>query len=193
MRLLPSRSFLAGMLAGFILTLIFAGIAVVSLPSWYKPIMTDSIQNKLKPPPVPLNEPADYGWNVRDAAGIVQSMEQYRGKPLLLVFWDPDCAACMAEMESLNRCFEQVADTPLAFLAVAFTGGKAYEAARAEKALIFPTAVLEGKRPAVFDSPAMPSAYVVNSAGKVVFKHLGPAKWDDPASVAFLRALAAGA
>jgi thiol-disulfide isomerase/thioredoxin len=178
------------MLTGFVLTLVVAGAGAVSLPFLFKKTVAHSIENQMKPPLVPLQEKADFAWKIRDEKGVVQDMEQYRGRPLFLVFWDPDCTACLAEMGSLNRLYEKLADTPLAFLAVSFTGGQAFEAARADNSLIFPAFVLEGKRPAVFDSTAMPAAYVVDAAGEVVFKHLGPAKWDDPACVDYMRKIA---
>ena len=48
---------------------------------------------------------------------------------------------------------------------------------------------MEAERPGDFKGRGIPSTFILSKDGKIVFRHLGSAKWDDQTSIDFIKTL----
>lgn len=66
---------------------------------------------------IPAGIPAPQ-FTVKTPSGETRSLEDYRGKPLLVVFWATWCGNCMRELPSLSYMRNQISEDKLAMLAI---------------------------------------------------------------------------
>ncbi|MBI2421829.1 MAG: TlpA family protein disulfide reductase [Candidatus Hydrogenedentes bacterium] len=190
-----AKSFAAGCLLGtFVCPLLLFGAFGVSYYFFRDAIIGKAAglrEESLRVPPISAGQQADYAWTVKDLEGNTVSLETAKGKTLFLHYWSPECAICLAEIPSVNALYKQVKDLPIAFFCVtANPNGIDLNATAREYGLDFPIYLFDGDRPEVFASSSAPLTWIVTPSGAVAFKHESGAKWDDPATVAFLRSLA---
>lgn len=170
------------------------GVALVVLLAWFT---RGTLQ------PVEVGGPAPQ-ISTFDLQGIPRSLEDYRGKVLLLNIWATWCTPCKAEMPSMQRLYEEVGSEDFVVLAVSIDRAPADND---------PTNPLDGKLEAFADSlglsftilhdPAgqitttyqttgVPESFVVDRQGIIVEKVSGPREWDAPRSVEMIRSAIAG-
>ena len=58
-----------------------------------------------------------------------------------------------------------------------------------EKGWKLPLYVSDEERPSAFDSRGIPATFILDRTGRIVFRHVGSAAWDDESSVHFLTEL----
>ena len=148
------------------------------------------IRKGLQPPPLPV-ESWDYALEGLDLAGAPFSFSRFSGKVLVLNFWATSCGPCVAEMPSLQRLQTATSDLDVALACVTREKPDLVGRFLQERGFTLPFFVLEGEPPTCFRSRAMPATFVLDKAGRIVMRHYGAARWDDPGVVAFVRGLAA--
>ncbi len=47
-----------------------------------------------------------------------RALQDFRGRPLVLVFWNRGCSWCVRALLALNRLASEIAESPIAFLGV---------------------------------------------------------------------------
>ncbi len=179
----------AGCLSGVIVTV--AIIVVGSLLA--KPFMVRRIAQNLEKPPISIGTQADYDWQLTTMEGAPFDMGQTRGQPVFLQFWHPDCIPCLAEIQAANGLYTELRDSRAMFIAVGMGAREEIEETIQEEGIAYPVYLLEGPRPAVYQQEQSPATYIIAPDGEIVFEHFGAARWDDPATVAYLRQWDSGA
>jgi thiol-disulfide isomerase/thioredoxin len=144
----------------------------------------------LPPPPLPV-ESWDYALEGLDLAGAPFSFSRFSGKVLVLNFWATWCGPCVAEMPSLQRLQAATSDLDVAFACVTREKSELVNRFLQKRGFTLPFLVLEGEPPTCFRSRGIPATFVLDKAGRIVMRHYGAARWDDPSVVAFVRGLAA--
>jgi peroxiredoxin len=185
----PARwSFAAGCAVGALLA-VFAPLALLLgtallFPNQMRELGAEWRSQRLKAPPLGLGSTADYGLRLRDGAGAETTLEQFRGKAVLLHFWAPDCTQCMAEWPAIRALHAQLDPARAEIVAVAL-------APPAPEAPPPPFAqyTLVGERPGIYASNAVPATFILSPAGEIVLRHIGSARWDAPEIAALLHAL----
>lgn len=143
----------------------------------------------LEAPDLPAEAVAEYGWAVRDLEGKEVSLEKARGQVLFLNFWATWCPPCVAEMPSIQRLYDEVKESGVAFVCVSQEESSRVKKFVEHYGYTFPVYTFGGKVPAVFASRGIPATFIVAPDGRIAFKHVGSAKWDDERCVAFLKEL----
>jgi peroxiredoxin len=146
-------------------------------------------QAKLAAPPVTLGVQADFSLSLAKPDGTAGTLEEFRGRPLFLHFWSPNCPGCLAELAGLNALFRQTGGSEVAFVSVALGDEADVRRALTGYTAEFPVYRHEGALPPVYGS-GVPSTFIVDRNGALALKHAGPAKWDDPSVAALLEVLA---
>jgi thiol-disulfide isomerase/thioredoxin len=195
----PSRSFVFGCLSGVVLTLaISLGGTLGGMLLFKKPLMNilaKRLAKELKVPPITAGLKAVYDWEVTAPDGKVLKMADTAGKVVFLNFWQPDCPHCLSEIPALNQLYQSLSSDEVVFAAVAFDDKNPLAPEKVTEVVkdmdvLFPVYLLKGKRPEVYTTPSSPAVFIIAANGDVVFKHVGAAKWDDPAAVSFIQLLA---
>jgi hypothetical protein len=103
---------------------------------------------------------ADYSWTLQTVRGDTVPLERFKGKVLFINVWATWCAPCVTDLQRYHH------DR-------------------------LPPVFVEWERmPDVFGLEALPTSYIVDRRGRIVFKLRGTTNWDTAAARELLRALA---
>lgn len=118
------------------------------------------------------------------------NLQQLQGKVLFINFWATWCPPCLAEMPNVDRLYRDLKGEDIQFIlistdqdfskAVDFIQKKGYQA---------PIFHLQSYLPEGLNSNTLPTTFVINKQGKVVFEHRGMAQYNTNKFKAFLRGL----
>jgi thiol-disulfide isomerase/thioredoxin len=148
---------------------------------------------KLSAPPLPGLEQADYGLSLASVDGAAFDAASLRGRVVFLNFWATWCGPCRAEMPAIQRLYDRTRAHGVVFAAVSDEKSETIARFLKSTRYSFPCYRLTGKRPAVYQTSAIPATFILSSDGRIAFKHIGAARWDDERALAFLKSLPAAA
>lgn len=116
-------------------------------------------------------------FSLPSLSGNEVSLANYRGKKVVVSFWASWCGPCQVEMPELRSFYNQYhkANSDFEILAVSLDDDRADAAkfARNEK-LPFPVLLdLTSRTADAYSANAIPTLYVINEEGKVVYGHVG--------------------
>ena len=140
--------------------------------------------------PMP-EQPTAPSFDLSGPGGERYNLEEMRGKPVIVNFWATWCPPCRAEMPSMQRAWEQVKDEDILIVAVnvgedAATIGEFTEQVKIE----FPLPMdLDSEVIQRWPMTGLPTTFVVDPEGRLVYRAQGEREWDDPALLDLVRAL----
>ncbi|OIQ72878.1 thiol-disulfide oxidoreductase ResA [mine drainage metagenome] len=118
---------------------------------------------------------------LKDIAGNLHKLEDYRGRVILVNFWASWCPPCRAEMPSMERLKEKLAGKPFTILAVDM--GETPDVVSAYiKTVHTDFAVLldsDGHTLKNWKVFAFPTSYVIDATGKIRYALFGSTEWDE--------------
>ncbi|TXD84406.1 TlpA family protein disulfide reductase [Subsaximicrobium wynnwilliamsii] len=132
---------------------------------------------------------ADFNFQMIDRDGNTKSLEALKGKVIFMNFWATWCPPCIAEMPSIDKLHEEMGDD-VAFVILSFDTD--FEKAKAfdkRKGYDLPIYAPVSALPAMFESNALPTTYVIDAAGNLALTHKGMADYDNPEFKKFLNGL----
>ncbi|MCV9387220.1 TlpA family protein disulfide reductase [Reichenbachiella ulvae] len=133
---------------------------------------------------------ADYRFMLLNEAGERVPFENFKGKTVFLNFWATWCPPCIAEMPDIHNLYEEMDPSAVTFVMVSldddFEKAKAF---KTRKEYSFPIYQLVTARPAVFQSQAIPTTYVISPEGKIAASRSGMAKYNTESFQEFLMGL----
>ena len=141
-----------------------------------------------------VGQPAPEYSAVSLQGGGPVSLEQLRGKVVLLNVWATWCAPCVREMPSMQRLHQALGDSGLVVLAVSVdvSDPGAVRAFYEEYGLTFP--MIQDRSRAIeriYQTTAVPESFVINKNGMIMKKLIGEQNWDSPANRELFRRLLA--
>lgn len=133
-------------------------------------------------------------YSATSLAGDTVSLEDYRGRVVLLNIWATWCAPCIREMPALERLHRTLSAEGLSVVAVsvdASTPGLGAADVRGfvdELGLTF-TVLLDpgGEIERLFRVGGLPMTFLIDREGRVLERVVGAREWDDPEITAGLR------
>jgi thiol-disulfide isomerase/thioredoxin len=132
------------------------------------------------------------GLVLPDLGGRERRLDDFAGKVVLVSFWASWCRPCVEEMPTIRRLVEAMRDRPFAVVAVNVgESRRRVQAAARRLGIDFP--VLLDKDSTVFEAwgaTVLPTAYVLDRAGRVRYVGRGPLEWDRVDIVELLQDLA---
>ena len=132
---------------------------------------------------------ANYNLKLHDVKGNVLSLEKYKGKVIFLNFWATWCPPCVAEMPSIEKLYKDMGND-VVFVMLSFD--KNFETAKAymeRKDYGLPIYEQAGPMPAVYESTALPTTYVIDAEGNIALTHKGMADYNNEEFREFLNSL----
>jgi thiol-disulfide isomerase/thioredoxin len=148
----------------------------------------------LSAPPFPAAPgPADYGFAVETMDGHPFDAASLKGKTVFLNYWATWCGPCRAEMPSIERLHARTRELGVVFLLVSDEKADTISAFLKKTPMSAPVFRATASRPAAYRSDGIPATFILSADGRIAFRHVGAANWDDDSTLAFLKGLPAAA
>ena len=138
-----------------------------------------------------ITEYAKANLNVRlmDAYGKITSLADLKDKVIFLNYWATWCPPCIAEMPSISKLHKEMGND-IAFILLSFD--KNFETAKdfdKRKGYNLPIYTLVGNLPAMLQSSALPTTYIIDTDKNIVLAHEGMANYNTDEFKVFLENL----
>jgi peroxiredoxin len=124
--------------------------------------------------------------------GKMVSLADLRGHVVLVNVWATWCPPCVDEMPSMEKLYQELNGENFEILAVSIDalGTKAVAPFMKKYNLSFPALMdPDGTIKTLYQTSGVPESFIVNQAGFLVQKIIGPRDWATPAVVGFFRDL----
>ena len=139
------------------------------------------------------DRPAAPDFALKDVDGKRHRLSENRGKVVLVNFWATWCPPCRREMPSMQRAWTQLKGENFEMLAVnvgededtifGFTFSTGVE-------LTFPILLdRDAQVIKVWSVIALPTSFIVDPQGRIVYRAVGGREWDDPELLKKIREL----
>ena len=142
----------------------------------------------LQPEPWPAPAPP---FHLQDMQGSYKHLSDFRGQVVIVNFWASWCQPCRQELPSLNRAWARLRESGVAMLAVNLgEEPEAVEAFLKDFPIDFPVLLDErGIYSQRWQVRALPTTFVLNTRGEIVYRVLGEKAWDDESLLNRIQAL----
>jgi len=181
---------------GALAVLITAGILSIPLYQYW-----EYLTKGMRPPVATqkLNDMEKTGvpdFSVTGLDGKEISIQDFRGKLLLVNIWATWCAPCLKEFPSMIRLIQKF-DKDLVVLAVSYDRHREdIEAFVKAFGGVPPNFHIawdkEKKTTQIFGTDVLPETYIISRDGKLIRKIAGEATWDEPMAIEFFKELVDG-
>jgi thiol-disulfide isomerase/thioredoxin len=136
--------------------------------------------------PSPLAEIA-----IADSEGKVGALADFRGKFVLLNIWAMWCVPCRKEMPTLDRLQGQLGGPEFEVVALSIDRGGAELVRKFYREIgIQHLAVridAKAEAPSALETVGVPTTLLIDRQGREIGRLVGPAEWDSPEMIDFLR------
>jgi thiol-disulfide isomerase/thioredoxin len=144
-------------------------------------------------PPARPGEPAPYPYHaaLTSLTGQSADLHDFRGKVVFLNLWASWCPPCRGEMPDIQRLYEQIDTSRVAFVMLSLDRdpARAREVVR-EEGYTFPVFFPAGPLPDELESRAIPTTFVLSPAGQIASRTDGMAQYNTAEFRAYLSKLA---
>jgi peroxiredoxin len=132
------------------------------------------------------------GFTLASLGGGDRSLEEFKGKVILLNFWATHCEPCREEMPAMERLWREMKKRGLVIIAVAADRGspKKVEEFCKTTGVTFPVLLdPEGDVRRTYEVTVLPMSYIIGRDGKFIGKVIGEREWDGRAAFEFFEDL----
>ncbi|MEO5348372.1 MAG: TlpA family protein disulfide reductase [Magnetococcus sp. YQC-3] len=128
------------------------------------------------------NRPSAKEFALKDPEGRLHTLSQYRGQVVLVNFWATWCPPCLKEMPSMERLWKELGGKGLVILAVNIgESADNVEYFGFSHNLTFPLLLDQNDSSSrAWLVRGLPTSYVLDSQGRIVYQAIGERDWDDP-------------
>lgn len=125
-----------------------------------------------------------------DLNGKLINMDSFRGKTVFLNYWATWCRPCLAEMPDIDKAAQILKDEDFIFLAASDEDIDKIKSFVEKYNYSFQ---FVQSKTSVFDLElgALPSTWILNKEGEIVYNEVGARKWDSEEEIENLRQLVA--
>jgi thiol-disulfide isomerase/thioredoxin len=178
---------------GFAVGAVFAIIVVLGLFVWMNHRVKQSTRTDLFVPVRGIPEPmfpdiaqvhdygaADSNWSFQSLDGKQLRLSDLRGKVVFLHFWATWCAGCLDELPFISSLQDHTRNLRVSVVLLSEEDPQ-----KIRKFLStfhfssLPAYVATEKSPSIFQVYELPSTFIIDKNGEVVYRHLGYAPWGE--------------
>ena len=144
------------------------------------------------PEPLGRGSPAP-SFVLEQVGGGRVSLDELRGRVILLNFWATWCKPCEDEMPAMERLYRRLGGSDFELLAVSVDNDPALVGEFRERlGLSFPILLDPDQRVAAdYQTYRFPESLVIDRDGRVIERYIGPKDWDAPSYLDRLQKLIA--
>lgn len=126
-------------------------------------------------------------FNLNAVDGSKVSLDEYQGKFILLNFWATWCAPCRKEMPAMSDLYNQLKGRGLEVVGVHVGPSLAGVKKFLQSVPIDFTILLDKDMSlASWGVRGLPTTFLINPEGKLIYKAVGEREWDSPEMIKFL-------
>ncbi len=118
---------------------------------------------------------------LKEMGGSNIDLAQYKGKTVFINFWATWCKPCIQEMPTIESAQALLKDANVVFLFASNEEPDAIE--KFIKKHVYDFHYLRLENLEELGIQALPTTYIFNPEGKLMFSEAGFRKWDDPSSI----------
>ncbi len=130
----------------------------------------------------------DFDWEVDDLEGRAFSLNQLKGKVVVINFWATWCPPCVAEMPGFQKLYLDYGNRA-AFLFIARDEKEKVTKFLARKKYDLPVYFESGLTPEILFNAALPTTFIIDGHGRIVMAEVGSRDWNSNETRAFLDTL----
>lgn len=135
--------------------------------------------SSLKKPALSFSSEFDYTIEVKNLKDMKPfSLQEMKGKVFFAFFWHPDCIHCLSTLITVDNLNKKLGDR---IPVISFTSASPDSVLQTLHNLScsLPVYLVGGERFESLTGGNVPQGIVVDSTGRIVYKYVGSAKWDD--------------
>lgn len=128
----------------------------------------------------------------KDGAGQDRGFVEFKGKPVVAMFWATWCTVCYGEMPKIDALQAQLGDRArIVPLSIDQGGMSAVKSYYRRRNLTILRPYLDDERifASIMGIRGVPTAFILNREGQMVGVSEGPVEWDSPATANYLLSL----
>jgi len=125
----------------------------------------------------------------QDEQGTIHSLDEYKGKPVLVHFWASWCGPCRGEMPKLTAWLKQHPQVTIIPISLddSIADAKAF---LTEHQFALPAQIGDQNQAFALGARGLPTTMTISASGDITARQIGALPWDDPQlSKAVLQAL----
>jgi len=128
---------------------------------------------------------------LRSMDGRHIKISDLKGKVVFINVWATWCSPCIREIPGIEKLWESLRDDPIAFLLITDEDEDRVREYLKSAPRGFPVYLPDGKQelPKPFGTYGRPATFILDRAGRIVFRQSGTANWDQDAVRTYLRGL----
>lgn len=120
-----------------------------------------------------------------DLNNQVVRLEDYKGKTVFINFWATWCKPCIEEMPSIEKAQAKMSDKEIVFF---FASGESIEEIKEfQKNHDYKFNYVHLEKEAQLNLQALPTTFIINSKGILVFSEMGSRNWDDSTNINLIK------
>jgi len=131
----------------------------------------------------------DYGFTLTDIKSERIDVSQFKGKTIFINLWATWCGPCRAEMPSIQSLYSKVDQDKVKFIMLSLDQKDPLSKVSSyieNKSFTFPVYFPASTLPNLLQVRSIPTTFVINPEGKVVYKEMGTANYDTDKFLKFL-------
>jgi thiol-disulfide isomerase/thioredoxin len=139
----------------------------------------------------PGDNPPAADFSLPDLRDKLHTLEDYRGKVVLVNFWASWCPSCIYEMPALKHLRESLGDKGFEVLAIN-VGEAKYRVWKYVKLINFDAPVLLDPRKILFHDwklSVLPTSFLIDRSGHIRYRVVAAPDWNSDATMAIIRNL----
>lgn len=117
--------------------------------------------------------------------GNVINMAEFNGNAVFLNFWATWCKPCIKEMPSIQAAIKQMNDDKIVFLFASTETMEEIEAFKNNNGFDFQ--YVQYNNPEELGIMALPTTFIFNPFGELVFNEMGYRNWEDEKNIQLLK------
>jgi thiol-disulfide isomerase/thioredoxin len=129
----------------------------------------------------PYKSEDSYNFSLPDLKGKAHTLNDYRGKVVLVNFWASWCTPCILEMPSMQRLANSLSDQAFEILTLNISDSprRIQEVLKRLQVDLLVLLDHDGKTFKTWQGHVLPASYLFDASGQVRYRVVGPMEWDE--------------
>jgi thiol-disulfide isomerase/thioredoxin len=132
---------------------------------------------------------ADLSLKFNTLNGDKIELNDFKGKVIFLNIWATWCPPCIEEMPSIQKLYNKTDHDTIEFILLSPENSETVKKFLNKSGYTFDVYLLTDELPEVFYTGQIPTTYIIDKNGNIVYRHIGFAIWDNIGVINFLESL----